>query len=333
MSRITKMSRNKSKQRVGKSNPPAGKSKPPRKAAPPRNKSSKTKNGIGNTLVRQICGLTDPFCTHAYGAKYPDDSSAKTLPSRINWLTTMFCNSVGNSSRLFLPHVGMYAGQDAVPNLASYPSLSFSVIEAPKVADMTGATGYRIVSAGLKIKRISAPLDSSGMVHIRSYSQEDGATFSHLTANDLQVSNHMDVPLQDCKELTVLFPHTSQMPQVFYPVTDIAVNVVDWKAAGFGAILVSISGGPADATALQVELIMHIEYVFSDNAPLALVTTPSPPANPVVTSIAAKVTSSAEYFVHKSLDATSAWIYDVASRSVANWLRGSAVSNMALLTL
>jgi hypothetical protein len=248
-------------------------------------------------------------------------------------LSTVFCNSVGNASRLYLPHIGQYAGQEAEPNIDSYPSLAFSVINAPQVSELTGATGYRIVSAGLKIRRISAPLHSSGMVHIRSYAQENGAKFTHLSANDLQVSNHMDVPLQDCKELTVLFPHTSQMAQTFYPINESAVNTWDWKAAGFGAVLVSISGGPADTNALQVEFIMHVEYVFSDNAPLALAATPSPPANQVVTSLAAKVTSSADYFVHKSLDAVSGWIYDVASRSVANWLRGPAVSNMALLTL
>lgn len=55
--------------------------------------------------VHSLCGLIDPFCSHAIGAKYPDLSSNKSLPFTYKTLDTVTTNAGGDVSFIVLPVV------------------------------------------------------------------------------------------------------------------------------------------------------------------------------------------------------------------------------------
>jgi hypothetical protein len=172
--------------------------------------------------------------------------------------------------------------------------------DASSVATLSGATSYRIISAGFKLKRISPSLTTSGMVFVRSYGIDAGSEIPAFSGNSYSASQTVDVPLVDAHDLCFIHEHTAQMPQVFYNFGVNALSVATTN--GFCPATVFVQGAPASTPILQLEYVMHVEYVFDTSAPLALAATPAPPSNQIVTQVAARISSSAQGFFYDTLE-------------------------------
>lgn len=291
--------------------------RPKRKA----NKNKKPKQNNNNNVVakaqllRQVCSLTDPFCAHANGAKYPDDSSYPSLTMRVAYIKMLPTDASGNGAKLFLPRSGDY-GQMASGDVTSYPTTTFSTWGTAPVAPPSGATHYRITAVGIRLTRITPPLTSSGMVRLRAFAASDGAPLGSIDVDTLKASKSLDVALQDCTQVGIVFMHTNQRPSAFYALRT-NQNVIDESdTSGFGPITIAVSGGPASVDALQIEYIQHTEYLFNDSSDLALLATPAPVANPLVTNAAAAVSSLADYTFHRTVQAATSFITSAARRAV-----------------
>jgi hypothetical protein len=156
---------------------------------------------------------------------------------------------------------------------------------------LNGTDKYRIVSYGLRLKRITAPLNSSGMVHIRIW---PATQLNELEVVDLRSYNctfWADIPLQDLKDCTIVLPHTSQVPQLFY---DIDSDYSAWNnvsTKGFSPVTVFITGAPASTAVVQAELICNYECTFNNTSTLSQLGTPAPRADPTLVGAANYVTS------------------------------------------
>jgi hypothetical protein len=211
------------------------------------------------------------------------------------------------------------AGAVAAPFTVT-PAVNFN---PELVAPLAGASGYRIVSAGFKLRRISPMLTTSGTVFVRSHAVTSGSEFQPTYLGDTyQASKTVDIALQDCSEACFIFEHSSQMPQVFYPFSTNALVTAD--LAGFLPMTVSVSGGPVTTGVLQMELIVNIEYVFSPSAPLALAATPAPPGNALVTTVANRITSESSHFFSDAVGIVGAHLRKKATTYLANALGSSA---------
>ena len=257
-----------------------------KKAAPESSKQDKEKKTMTfpkqklsrhviSSKVSQVCGLIDPFCNHARGAKFLDESSTRTLPYTYQWAYPMSSDANGAFALFFAPRIGTGTQGCVASGTVSGSGVTTNVgFDPSPISVLTGATGYRVVSAGMRIKCTAPRLSAAGMIHIRSYADPATGSLSTYVANTYSASNIQSLPLVECHDIHVILPHSAQLPQVFYPIDSQTVST--FMGAGFCPTSVCLIGGAASTSAVYIEFIMHVEYVFDDSAGLALAATPAP---------------------------------------------------------
>jgi hypothetical protein len=267
-------------------------------------------------LSEQVCGLTDPFCSHANGAKFPDESSTKTLSFTGRSVTNLTSLASGNASMLIIPQLGEGFTALATAVASTSATTMDPNVQAAPWSVLTGVNSYRIVSMGVRIRNIAPLLTASGMVHVRSLANPVGGSLATYLGSSYTASQSYDVSLSDCSEECFIFEHTAQLNQVFYSQQTVG-TIAAWEAAGFNPITITLMGVPASTDCLSVEIIMHVEYSFNDGSDLALACTPPPPANPLVTQAAASVTSVLSAFAYRSAELASSAIKRYAMQALA----------------
>lgn len=276
-----------------------------RRAKPTRKSASKTTNNQTPTqrkpittsiprspptreLVEAVCGITDPFCPHSTGAKYPDASSVRTLPYTRRLRYTLasdasgFANLVISPQYAYLPY--------AIVNVAAGNTIT-SWSNFGGASAITGVSGYRIVSSGFVVRHIVSPLNSAGMVYIRQYGSETNTFIAPLDTTTYNSTAIANISVQDAKEIAVVLQRTSQMPQTFYAASTDTAFVGNSIPRGFASATVAVAGAPASTPILEIEFVVNFELIFEDSSDLAQVATHPPPASALLTSAAAHVTS------------------------------------------
>lgn len=256
--------------------------------------------------AHQVCGLVDPFCEHAKGAKYPDDSSSRTLPTEIHYTKTLTTDASGSGAFLILPVVKY----DSILTCSVTSPDVFQPYDftATPVPVLTGASKYRVVSAGLRVRSVAPLLTSSGSVYLRSYSAETATSFAAFTGSTYLCSANKDISLNNLKDEAIIIPRSSQMPQTFYSTTAVTYLANDWTSEGLCPVSIAVVGGPASTAVIAVELIFHIEYIFEEGASLALATTPAPRYSGIITSVANTIKSDANLTFTSGLKALSNYV-------------------------
>lgn len=288
---------------------------------------------IPESIVHNVCGLTDPFCEHARGTKYPDSSSVKTLPFTSHFRRTLVSDASGFANAAFLPQYSTNA------YVTSFTAVGNSVTAWNAFTASTpiaGVNGYRIVSAGVKIRHIVSPLNSAGMIYIRQFPSETAASLDVVDTTTYNCSSSLDVAVQDAKEVCCILQHTSQMPQVFYNVVGDNLSWANISMKGFTLLTIGISGAPASTPMLDLEFFVHYELAFDDNTALGQVATPSVSASPVLTAAASAVTSTIVPMVNKSAEAFGKALFNKALTAVASYYAGpyaGAAANMLAITV
>lgn len=266
-------------------------------------------------LVRQVCGLTDPFCEHARGAKYPDDSSIRTLPYTYESIQTVTTNGTGSAWNLFSPQYGFnewtFAATAADNEVTAWTNFAVQSL-------ISNVSKYRIVSTGIRLKRITAPLNTSGIVRIRIWPVEALSALGTLNTSSFNATYAVDVPLQDMSDTCIALPHTPQVPTVFYDTTGDVAIVTGAGCKGFCPMTVQVVGAPATQNVLEAHLITHYELLFEDSSGLAQVATPSPPRNPMITDAANYVTSTMKPIVASGAGAFGRYIVDKAKHALVS---------------
>jgi len=302
-------------------------------APPPRRNPTPRNRGLDSGLVDQACGLVDAFCPHARGAKYPDDSSQRTLPFTFQFTQTLSSDSNGRVGAYLLPRIGSDGS-----GLVALAPVTVATLTAPTnfgattVATLTGASRYRIVSAGFKLRRISPSLTTSGMVFVRSLFETDTmASNSPIEGDTYSASKTVDVPLVDAHELCFLHEHSSQMPQDFYPFGINTFGIATLN--GFCPATILVTGAPVSTPILQLEYVMHVEYMFDPTAALALAATPAPVANSLLTTAVNRLTSAGSNFFHENAALAGKAIRNHAVSILTSFLRGGGAGpQVKLLT-
>ena len=142
----------------------------------------------------------------------------------------------------------------------------------------------------------------------------DGATYG--------ASQVVNVAVTDTKGVAVALERTDQLPQAFYTLAEVTPSstVADWRNPGFYPLSISVIGAPVSTAILHVELVMHVELKFDDGSALLLASIPPPVSNELVTKVSNIITSSAETFFHKSVDAAGKVVRDMALVKLAAFL-------------
>lgn len=253
----------------------------------PRKKESR----VDSDLVDRVCGLSDPFCHHANGAKYIDDSPLRTFPFTVHSEKTLTTDINGNVAFTVVPNVT----RDSIcPTVVVGNTVTPNFLDAAVVPLPTGATRFRITSVGLRVKNVAPSLTASGMVSFRGYSAEDGTQLFSYDGTAYTVAAAKNVPLINVTDECIVLQHTSQMAQNFYKPLQVMPTFIiqEWQAPGYAPVSVLLKGGPASTACLHVEFIMNVEFTFDEGFALGLAVTPAPAFNPVLAAVASRVSSS-----------------------------------------
>lgn len=295
-----------------------------------RNKSKgnhdASSGGHKMALVHQICGITDPFCNHAKGAKYPDNSSSRTLPYPLRARGGLSTTAAGIGGFLWHPQYSF----SPITYPSSYAGSVMSLNNFPIQTLVAGPSTYRIVTSGFIVRNICAPLTASGMVHIRWFANPSGAHYGSVDGLTYNCSNSIDIPLQDCKELVVITTRSPRMPQLFNEVvndTGVVTTIID---NGFCPITVYVDGCPATTSVLDIEYLINYELTFPDSDGLSMLGTPPPPANALVTQAAAVVTSSLKTSFFKGIDRAKDYMVKAAATAIIAKIAGPKAAMQAI---
>lgn len=304
MAKKSKNSKNKKKNN-NKSKGPKGQSQPRTLVlalAKPNSGSTKTmKNETSRSALRSVCALVDPFCDHAIGAKYPDQSSAKTLPYRMHYTVTIGTGPGGNAGWLFTPS-WLFGAAEGVP---TGTVMAYTTINNNNISGLF-PNGFRIVSAGLRLRNLAAPLNASGYVSIRGYAAQLGVSLASVDAANYNSDFYQDIPLQSINlngYTDVIFNRIDEIDsrQFNNPATMQATNTISsWISSGFGAVQIAIVGGPVNnPSCLSVEYVQHMELIFNDSDAMSVATTPPAKPNSQLTQVANYVSTQAGNVFHE----------------------------------
>lgn len=287
-----------------------------------RNKAPKKKKAprpsVPPSIIHQVCGLTDPFCSHAIGAKLPDNSGIRSLTYPLHFRTQLSTNASGVGAFLFVP------SYSRVPWLTGTMTGNVGAF-GPFISGnrLAGVQMYRIVTAGIKARRISAPLESSGMLHVRGFATKVGSPLASIDITSYNCDFYHDQALQDSKDVAVLFRQLDSTATLFSSpdATTPTTTLSDWVSPGWGVFTIGVSGAPASKAVLDIEVFINMEVTFADDESTALLATPPPKSNPVVTDSLNYITSQARSVFANGASQASSYVAREASRVVSDMIR------------
>lgn len=290
--------KNKSKPRKGTTMESKAKtrSNPGTSAHVSRPSSAKSKapapRGSPGVSVAQICGLTDPFCEHAVGSKYPDGANSRTLAYTFRTRGIMAADVNGASANLFVPG---YTNIAAVSTNIATTTATF--VNIANSGNTFTIAGYRIVSAGLRIRCPISPLNQSGMVFIRGFSTPNGQFMSNVDFGAYNCAFSSDIPLSAINNnghTDIIFQRTDPMQSrqfVDPATTNPSTLATTWVSPGWGPVVIGVTGAPVSSVPLDVEFVFHYELLFPDNSVTAMLATPAQAANGLLATMSSTVSS------------------------------------------
>lgn len=227
--------------------------------------------------VQKICSLTDPFCEHAKGAKWPDGNGASTMVAQVRGHISVPTSANGRA----LVHVSpefAYSFTSATDTGANF-TISATTFATPGNAPLsTYLNEYRIVSAGLVIRNMPTAFTTQGFIQVTRMARFPvlGSTVGYSESYGVCTSSH---------SLTA----GMEVPVVFRPIGVESRSLVAPSASNtvipnfWDTIKIEIIGGPLSYTyCLDLELILNLEFTLNFNyvtlQSYAPVTAPSSPA-------------------------------------------------------
>jgi hypothetical protein len=279
-----------------------GKKKSESNSAPSRASQRNTNSKRANTSVprsialtpkvEQICGLNDPFCPTANGAKILDQSSQNTFSFQSKTINTIVSDVSGNAAMLFLPNY--YYNWAQSPTTQVDDTCTFSTVMSPNTTAMAGVKDYRIVSAGVTLTGVSAPLDASGMVYVRTFNLNGAGagTIAGATFNSLEHAEYSLASLSN-RSPAVLFspcgPSTYEWRS--QAETTPSSAIADYVSNQTTSVMITVMGAPISRTVLECTLTVNFEVTFYDSASMGSIQSKPPKYNPYMDAVNKEVKS------------------------------------------
>lgn len=230
----------------------------------------------------------------------------------------MTTDATGAASLLFVPS---YSRQFWTPGVLTAGDFVYSSFASG--SRLSGVATYRIVSLGVRVRRVAAPLSSSGMLHVRGYATKTGGYLPIINPTTYNCDYYSDIAYQDCDEVCIVGRKLDETAKFFVPPLETTPTTVlsDWVSPGWGAFTVSVLGGPASAAVLDVEVFLNMEVTFEDTESTALLTTPAIKPDPLTTAIVERISSEAKTVFENGYKQVASYVRDEASKALGVALR------------
>lgn len=222
------------------------------------------KQPVPRSVHEKVCGITDPFCIHARGAKWPDGQGAGTAPFQIRGrlsINTGITNNVNSN---------LYQFSGDLPYALLSPSANSGSIWTMNAAytDVTSQTNfatyfsyYRIVSWGIIVRNVLPATTSQGTIIVRKLSR--GVTPGAQQNNSIMYGTEVqEFPVFAGMELSMIAKTQGNTARAFVALntTTTVVNGSNWDT-----IQVELINGAANTNG-----VLDVEYVYNIEGQLAL---------------------------------------------------------------
>lgn len=295
----------------------------------PRTSPQPRPSGQLSRHVHAVCSITDPFCQHANGAKYFVESSSRTLTFQNHFRHSIATDAAGYASVMITPGYNVFAALGTTVGTTAYFTTYLSL------AGIASPATYRIVSWGVKVRKISAPLYASGMVRVRGFAVKDGPSLAAVIPQTYNCDTSEDIPLQSCTDMCIIgrrmdYTHTKfNSPYATNP----GSTVTDWVNPGWTAYLISIDGGPPTTGVFDLEFYVNYELTFDDSNSNALLCTPPLPPNPAASAAASAVYTASKGIFTQGVVSAAKWIENKAATALATYFGGPLAGRAAAMIL
>jgi len=264
-------------------------------------------------LVSQVCALTDPFCGHAVGAKYPDQTSARTITESLRMSVAVPADANGNgaidfSTSLVAPY-SLPSSQAVSGQVTWGPPLATGL---PTTLFATYGTTYRVVTAGVRILNTSSATNSSGYMMVGKVQTPSNSDVTDFAVSAMESAQTFS--LEHGLEVLSVFKPKGAGAQTFYTNT-----YEQWDS-----IAVIWTGAPVGAT-LVFELVVNYEFIIANtsvSSTISSIATPSPPDNPLLQSAASAVTGGISDFIKANAQTYGRRMVALAAGALAARLGG-----------
>lgn len=299
--------------------------KQPRKPKQPRARTADTLK-----LVKSICAITDPFCPGAIGSKWPDESNSRSLAVTIRGTFPLVNTGSGMGGALFVPvwPYGYITHSGFAGNVATFPNL----VAFAGTSSFDPAT-IRLVSGGLTITGIGAPLSASGTLSVCHLNSDDVNDLSTLDIIDPNAQNieYYGIPGLNEKQVSVIFKSAGPGSRLYNP--PVAPNVITATNSNYWQpILIGVNGGVASLASIRIEYVLHFELQFKKGNAMNLVSTPAAHTNEPATSISASIVASMGAAMRGGASAVEKTITSKASAYASRFVGRAAAGAAGYLT-
>lgn len=270
-------------------------------------KPSPIPKAVKTNLHTAICSITDPFCSHAKAAQYPDGQTGGTIAYQVKSLMVWQTTASGNAIAYFsgsLPYSVLF-GSYSAGNFTL--NSTFSTIGGNMVDFTTYADKYRIVSWGVVARNILPATTAQGSLVISKISTmpTPGAV---VPAGTLLGSEVKVLPLCASAEYPVYSRPLGTSARAFGNLNTNTTDFEIWETLKFEVI-----GGVGTSNAVSLEVVYNVEFTLKDvHVGLNQFLTTSKPQNVQAISISSKIANTADTIFTKGLDSASKSISSLA---------------------
>lgn len=271
----------------------------------------RTRTGISEQLVRQVCSITDPWCHSAKGARWPDESQQPSLAFQMRSMISLSTAADGTGCIAFIPG---YTYQYSIAT--SFSGVAFTM--GPLVsfnATSLNPQRARLISVGFKIHNILPPLTTSGMLYIRQFAISGGA-LTALHAFSFRGTNVSQIALKDVHGQAFTLREFSDGAHWFHVPFNITPDssIYNYNSPGWNIISFALEGAPATSTPLEIEVVYNWELIFDDGDANSLMMTTPPPPNTVAINTSRKVSADPNFSMFPSVANLENFVANTATK-------------------
>lgn len=274
--------------------------------------------------VHAVCGITDPFCAAAYGAKVPDGATTKSIAVTYETLHEVLTDASGAGALLLTPEFWTpgIAASAMAGDVATFP------LNACLPSDYDDDVGrWRMVSFGVEVQSVTSQMTSQGSVHLRTFSPDKYDSLSVVPTRTYYADSHKDVPVRDCRE-KVISKRLGTEALVFKGPAGISTqNLLGIDVPGYQAITVAVFGAQAETVVLLVRVVRHLEYVPIDGTITYQFATKAPKPNGAIVEQSNTVLNSVgNYLGERASEVVHSTAVKSVARSALAWGANAAAS-------
>jgi hypothetical protein len=247
---------------------------------------------VKQSLIKQVCAVTDPFCPGAYGCRLPDGSGAQTLTTQTRQLVSIPVGASGGYAAAAFTPWGFMLDAPTSATIA-WPAVltSYNQTNGSSVF-YANAQLARVVSFGVILRSACNTTNAQGTVIVGEASNipfSGSGTIGDFLLQKVQ-SSTLFAGAEVCWKVS---PSNSTLAKEFLLQATVNSTSSFSSIAGWPTLVVEVIGGPtAGVNVITAEVFVNWEWQLNqDNSMVPMLPAPKAP-NPTVVKLADKVNAS-----------------------------------------